>query len=57
MEILRRTEKATIRVMCLVRLIEKKNSYGHMDLLNLKDTLDGLASAIEVQWHWHALRK
>ena len=43
MAILRRTEKAMMRVMCGVKIIEKKKSQELMSLLGLKDTLDGLA--------------
>ena len=43
MAILRRTEKAMMRVMCGVKIIEKKKSHELMSLLGLKDTLDGLA--------------
>ena len=45
MEILRRTEKAMMRAMCEVKLIEKRRSQELMSLLSLKDTLDGLTRA------------
>ena len=44
MAILRRTKKAMMRVMCGVKIIEKR-SQELMSLLGLKDTLDGLARA------------
>ena len=45
--ILRRTEKAMIRAMCGVTLVEKK-SQELMSLLGLKDILDGLSGASEL---------
>ena len=49
MTILRRTEKATMRAMCRVKIMEKRRSQELMSLLSLKDTLDGLARASGVQ--------
>ena len=49
MAILRRTEKAMMRAMCGVEMIEKKRSQELMSLLGLKDTLDGLARASGVR--------
>ena len=57
MEILRRTEKAIIRAMCGVKLIEKRRIQELMSLLSLKDTLNGLAKASEVRWDGHVLTK
>ena len=48
MAILRRTEKAMMRAMCRVKVIEKRTNQELMSLLNLKDTLDGLARASRV---------
>ena len=48
MAILRRTEKAMMRAMCKVKVIEKGTNQELMSLLNLKDTLDGLARASRV---------
>ena len=56
MTTLRRTEKAIMREMCGVRMIEKR-SQELMSLLGLKDTLDGLAKASEVRWYGHVLRR
>ena len=50
MAILRRTEKAMMRAMCGVKIIEKRRSQELMSLLGLKDTLDGLARASVVRW-------
>ena len=46
-----RTEKAIMRAMCGVKLIEKRRSQELMCLLGLEDTLDGLARASGVQWY------
>ena len=43
MEILRSTEKAVMRAMCRVKMIEKRRSQELLSLLGIKDTLDGLA--------------
>ena len=45
MAILRRIEKAMMRAMCGVKLIERRRSQELMSLLGLKDTLDGLGRA------------
>ena len=57
MEILRRTEKAMMRAMCGVKIIEKRRSQELMSLLGIKDTLDGLARASGVRWYGHVLRR
>ena len=49
MAILRRTEKAMMRAMCGVKLIEKRKGQKLMSLLGLKDTLGGLARASGVR--------
>ena len=38
-----RTEKAMMRAMCEVKIIEKRRNQELMSFLGLKDTLDGLA--------------
>ena len=48
MAILRKTEKAMMRAMCKVKVMEKRTNQELMSLLNLKDTLDGLARASRV---------
>ena len=40
MAILRRTEKAMMKTMCGVKLIEKRKSQELISLLSSKDTLD-----------------
>ena len=43
--ILRRTERAMIRAMCGVKLMDKKNTEELMVMLKLKETIDKLAKA------------
>ena len=57
MAILRRNNKAMMRAMCEVKIIEKRRSQELMSLLGLKDTLDGLARASGVWWYEHVLRR
>ena len=56
MAILRRTEKAMMKAMCGVKIIEKR-SKELMSLIGLKNTLDELAKASEVRWYGHVLRR
>ena len=56
MGILRKTEKAMMKVMCRVKIIEKRRSQELMSLLGLKDTLDRLARVSGVRWYGHVLR-
>ena len=51
MAILRRTEKAMLRAMCEVKMIEKRRSQKLMSLLGLEDTLVGVARTNEVRWY------
>ena len=46
---LRRTEKAMMRAMCGIKMIEKRSSQELMSLLSLKNNLDGLVRASGVQ--------
>ena len=57
MAILKRTEKAMMRAMCGAKMIDGRRSQELMSLLDLKDTLDGLARASEVRWYRHVLRR
>ena len=57
MAILRRTEKAIMRAICGVKMIEKRRSQELMSLLALTNTLDGLARVGGVQWCGHVLRR
>ena len=42
MAILRRTERAMVRSMCGVKLVDRKNAEELMEMLGLKKTLDGM---------------
>ena len=57
MAISRRTKKSKLRAMCGVKMIEERRSQELISLLDLKDTLDGLARASGVRWHGHVLRR
>ena len=57
MAILRRTEKAIMRAICGIEMIEKRRSQELTSLLGLKDTLDELARASGMQWYGHVLRR
>ena len=54
--ILRRAKKAMMRAMCGIQII-KKRSQEFINLLGLKDTLDGLARASGVRWYGHVLKR
>ena len=55
--ILRRTERAMIRAMCGVKLLDRRNSDELMDMLGIKESLDRMAKASSMQWYGHVLRK
>ena len=57
MAILRRTERAMIRAMCGVKLLDRRNSEELMDMLALKESLDRMAKASSMRWYGHVLRK
>ena len=57
MAILRRTERAMIRVMCGVKLLDRRNSEELMDMLGIKESLDRMTKASSIRWHGHVLRK
>ena len=57
MEILRRTERAMIRAMCGVKLLDQRNSEEFMDMFGIRESLDRIAKASCVRWYGHALRK
>ena len=43
--ILRRTERAMVRLMCGVKLVDRKKIENLMEMLGLKETLDRMAKA------------
>ena len=57
MAILRRTERAMIRAMCGVKLLDGRNSEELMDMLGMKESLDRMAKASSIRWFGHVLRK
>lgn len=54
--ILRRAERAMMRAMCGRKATDKHTS-ELMDMLGLKETVDGLAKANVVRWYGHVLRR
>ena len=56
MAILRRTERAIIRAMCSVKLLDQRNSEELMDMLAIKESLDRMAKASSMRWYGHVLR-
>ena len=56
MAILRRTERAMIRAMCGVKLLNRRNSEELMDMCK-KESLDRMAKASSIRWYGHVLRK
>ena len=57
MAILRRIERAMIRAMCGVKLLDQRNSEELMDMLGMKESLDRMAKASSMRWYGHVLRK
>ena len=57
MAILRRTERAMIRAMCGVKLLDRRNSEELTDMLGIKESLDRMAKASSIRWYGHVLRK
>ena len=55
--ILRRTERAMVRVMCSQKVVDRKTTKEQMDMLGLKETTDRLATANGVRWYGHVLRR
>ena len=54
---LRRTERAMIRAMCGVKLLDRRNREELMDMLGIKESLDMMARASSIWWYSHVLRK
>ena len=57
MIILRRTERAMVRSMCGVKLVDGKNTEDLMKMLGLMETLDKMAQANGVRWCGHVVRR
>ena len=54
--ILRRTDRAMVRSMCGVKLVDRKNMEELMEMLGLKKTLVRVAKANGVRWYGHVTR-
>ena len=50
MAIVRRAERAMMRSMCGVKLVDRKKMVELMEMLGLKETLDRMAKANGVRW-------
>ena len=57
MAILRRTERAMMRSMCEIKLVDRKSMDELMEMLGLKETLDRMAKANGVRWYGHVIRR
>ena len=57
MGILRRTERAMVRAMCGVKLMDRKKTEVLMQMLGLEETVDQMAKANGVRWYGHVLRR
>ena len=55
--IISRTERAMVRSMCGVKLVNGKNTKGLMKMLGLKETLDKMAQANGERWYRHVVRR
>ena len=55
--ILRRMEKAMVRAMCGQKVVDRKTTEEQIDMLQLRKTIDWLATANGVRWYGHVLRK
>ena len=55
--ILRRTERAMVRSVCRVKLVDRKNTEDLMKMLDMKETLDKMAQANGVSWYGHVVRR
>ena len=56
MAVLRRTQRAMIRAMCGMKLLDRRNSQELMDMLGIKEFLDRMAKASSMRWYGHVLR-
>ena len=50
-------ERAMLRAMCGVKLIDMKTTEELMDMLGQNEALDKLAKANGVQWYWTCVEK
>ena len=57
MAILKRTRRALVRSMCGIKLVDRKNMEELMEMLGLRETLDGMAKANGLRWYGHVIRR
>ena len=57
MAILRRIERAMVKSMCGVKLVDRKNMEELMEMLGLKETLDRMAKTNGVRCYGNAIRR
>ena len=55
--ILRRTERAMVRAMCGVKLMDKRKITDLMGMLGVEKTVDQIVKANGVRWYGHVLRR
>ena len=55
--ILQRTERATVRNMCGVKLMDIGSTKDLMLMLHLNEAIDPMAKVNCVRWYGHVLRK
>ena len=46
-----------VRAMCAQKVVDCKTTEEQVDMLGLKEPVDGLAKANGVRWHEHVLRR
>ena len=49
--------RRAVRVMCGQKVVDRKTTKEQLDMLGLKETIDRLATANEVRWYGHVLRR
>ena len=50
------TKRAMVKAMCGQKAVDRKRTEEQMDMLELKKTIDQLATVNEVRWYEHVLR-
>ena len=55
--ILRRAERAMMRVMCGVKLMDRKNAKELLEMLGLNESVEMMAKASATRWYGHVLRR
>ena len=50
-------ERAMVRAMCGVKLMERRRTGDLMEMLGLKETVVQMAKANRVRWYGHVLRR